>query len=713
MNIKKKKIVLKSSIATVTLGALFFVNNNVTKAVSVSNDQLIKLQINNQELKKNSDSLNDVNKVNSQSRDMILDKKSGLSKLQQKSAVKKGKWGVSGPEWSYDTSSNTLEIGAGTIKGADNSAGAFADPDILKNVKKIQFDQTLKLVGNFGYWLGVVNGDRFVNLTEISGLSNIDTSEVTNMKGMFYASKIKSLDLSSWDTSAVTDMSYMFTDMFINYSDDESLNIGGKFASNTKNVKDMTFMFNGCSGLTQIKGVENLNTSSVTSMKNMFHGDYNLTKLDLSHFNTEKVTDMEDMLSYLLSLSYLDLSSFDTTQNPNMKNMLVNDVCVYQGLPGITTLILGSKTRLSDDIGLGEPDPNFTQNKNDFISKWRLFDDSEPLFTTKELIQRTQDGTLKAGAYTWKKQDTSSGNNGGGVVTPVQPTNPDKNSTNTSDKANGTKVDLSNASDVTLMHNAYLYDETGKRANKITLGAGSVVTTYGTKTINGKDYYILVDKGANNTAYYVASGNIVAATRKLKHNAYIYNQFGKRVKNTGVFKKDKLIKTFGAAVKIRGKKYFIIDKNRFIKAANFAKGVVAVSTAKAEVVPTSSVTEKPQVTVEKTLMHNAYLYDETGKRANKLIFQAGSQVETIGKKTVNGKACYELPDGMFIAAGNIDAKKLKLKHNAYVYNQYGHRANKKVLKKRKSVKTYGNSVKINGKRYFIVSKGRFVKKANF
>ncbi|WP_187159083.1 SLAP domain-containing protein [Lactobacillus helsingborgensis] len=312
--------------------------------------------------------------------------------------------------------------------------------------------------------------------------------------------------------------------------------------------------------------------------------------------------------------------------------------------------------------------------------------------------------------------NSNDNNGGGGVVAPIQPANPAKKptTTNTSDKdkPNGTN-DIDHSSDVTLMHNAYLYDETGKRANKITLGAGSVLTTYGTKTINGKDYYVLVDKGANNKKYYVAVGNVVAATRKLKHNAYIYNQFGKRVKNTGVFKKGKLVKTFGNAVKIRGKKYFIIDKNRFVKAANFAKGVVTVSTAKVEVVPTSAVAEKPQTVVEKTLMHNAYLYDQNGTRANKLIFQAGSQVGTVGKKTVNGKVCYELPDGMFIAAGNIDYKKLKLKHNAYVYNQYGHRANKKVLKKRKSVKTYGNSVKINGKRYFITAKGRFVKKANF
>lgn len=31
------------------------------------------------------------------------------------------------------------------------------------------------------------------------------------------------------------------------------------------------YMFNGCAGLSKIKGIENLNTTSVTSMENMFH----------------------------------------------------------------------------------------------------------------------------------------------------------------------------------------------------------------------------------------------------------------------------------------------------------------------------------------------------------------------------------------------------------------------------------------------------------
>ncbi|WP_294757360.1 BspA family leucine-rich repeat surface protein [uncultured Lactobacillus sp.] len=226
-----------------------------------------------------------------------------------------------------------MKIEGGTIKDVDKNEGAFADQDILKSVKRIEFEQPLKLEGDFQYWFEYVKdpqnekNQRLTNLTEISGLDNIDTSKVTNMRGMFYASKITSLDLSTWDTSSVTDMGYMFTDMFSD-GNDGLLNVGGKFAATSKNVKDMTYMFNGCADLSKIKGIENLNTSSVTSMENMFHGDYNLTELNLSHFNTENVINMQDMLSYLVSLDYLDLSSFDTTKTKNMTNMLANDVSV-------------------------------------------------------------------------------------------------------------------------------------------------------------------------------------------------------------------------------------------------------------------------------------------------------------------------------------------------------------------------------------------------
>ena len=111
-------------------------------------------------------------------------------------------------------------------------------------------------------------------------------------------------------------------------------------------------------------------------------------------------------------------------------------------------------------------------------------------------------------------------------------------------------------------------------------------------------------------------------------------------------------------------------------------------------------------------MHNAYLYDENGVRANGLVINAGSTIDVSTQKVINKRVYYALENGLYIAAGNIDAKKLKLKHNAYVYSKYGNRLGKKVLKKHKSVNTYGTPVRIKGKKYYTVTTSKFIKKAN-
>ena len=56
------------------------------------------------------------------------------------------------------------------------------------------------------------------------------------------------------------------------------------------------YWFSGCNNLTEIKGIENLNTENVTNMSYMFVKCKALTSLDLSNFNTEKVTDMRGIV---------------------------------------------------------------------------------------------------------------------------------------------------------------------------------------------------------------------------------------------------------------------------------------------------------------------------------------------------------------------------------------------------------------------------------
>ena len=294
----------------------------------------------------------------------------------------------------------------------------------------------------------------------------------------------------------------------------------------------------------------------------------------------------------------------------------------------------------------------------------------------------------------------------GQQVQPIAPAQPGK----TDDKDTEKKPE--NVEKVVLMHNAYLYNSKGKRANGITLGAGSVLDTYGIEAINGDQYYVLVDKGSDNKKYYVAIGNVKSTVQKLKHNAYVYNQYGQRVKKAGKLKSGEVITTYGSSVKIRGKKYFIIAKNRYVKAANISSQSVPLKAATANQTAAVEAGDQSHIIVNKKIMHNAYLYDQNGIRANGLVINAGSNVDVVSQKVVNKKLYYVLENGLCIAAGNIDAKKLKLKHNAYVYSKYGNRLGKKVLKKRKSIKTYGNPVKIKGKKYYTITTSKFVKKAN-
>ena len=63
---------------------------------------------------------------------------------------------------------------------------------------------------------------------------------------------------------------------------------------NTSEVTDMTAMFANCSFLYSLD-VSHFNTSKVTNMSSMFGACWELTSLDLSSFNTSKVTNMEGM----------------------------------------------------------------------------------------------------------------------------------------------------------------------------------------------------------------------------------------------------------------------------------------------------------------------------------------------------------------------------------------------------------------------------------
>ena len=98
------------------------------------------------------------------------------------------------------------------------------------------------------------------------------------------------------------------------------------FDTSFQNARPTTckFWFLNFLMLTSIEGIENLNTSEVTVMREMFSCCYELKSLDLSNFNTSKVKDMSSMFQGCTGLTTLDLSSFNTSEVTDMNHMFCN-----------------------------------------------------------------------------------------------------------------------------------------------------------------------------------------------------------------------------------------------------------------------------------------------------------------------------------------------------------------------------------------------------
>ena len=155
------------------------------------------------------------------------------------------------------------------------------------------------------------------NLTRVRNISNLNTSNVTNMGYMFHiCNKLTSLDVSGFNTSKVTNMQSMFRGCI----GLKSLNLS-KF--NTSNVINMANMFHNCAGLTSLN-VSNFNTANVTDMSYMFYNCQGLTSLDLSNFNIAKVQNSN--LSYFFNNCYA-LKSLKLSSSLASSTLIDSDAC--------------------------------------------------------------------------------------------------------------------------------------------------------------------------------------------------------------------------------------------------------------------------------------------------------------------------------------------------------------------------------------------------
>ena len=233
-----------------------------------------------------------------------------------------GTWGTSKWDYTQEGDDYILHLHAGTLgtPGKDKDYSGYTWDAGIGSLNTAFQQHLTQIIIDPGVIANQNSRGLFshlYNLKTIQGLENLDTSQVTNMAGMFeHCETLTSLDVSHFDTSHVTNMYSMFemcdklTNLDVSHFD-------------TSQVTDMSQMFAACVGLTNLD-VSNFNTSQVTNMFGMFSYCENLPSLDFSHWDTSQVTNMSQMFQKCFNLTNLDLSSFDTSQVTNMYEMFDN-----------------------------------------------------------------------------------------------------------------------------------------------------------------------------------------------------------------------------------------------------------------------------------------------------------------------------------------------------------------------------------------------------
>ena len=218
---------------------------------------------------------------------------SNNSELMEGKTLEKSYGNIKGKTFGSEQTGNTMTIRLPyiTIENITEDKQEEAMNQLMteaSKIKKVVIENEI-VPDSMAYWFFGL-----INLNEISGIENLDTSNVTDMSYMFNnCNTISNIDLSSFNTSNVTDMNNMFCN---------------------------------CRNLTSLD-LSSFNTNKVTDMNSMFFDCNNLITLNLSNFDTSNVIDMEGMFCQCYKLKGLDLRNFDTSNVINMKNMFAD--CAY------------------------------------------------------------------------------------------------------------------------------------------------------------------------------------------------------------------------------------------------------------------------------------------------------------------------------------------------------------------------------------------------
>ena len=252
-----------------------------------------------------------------------------------------------------------------------NGSDMFTGCEKLKGYNDSKTDHTFAYCGTNGYFTPVFDYAEFDNAT----------GTLTFRRGLSKPAGAYDLNMESnnpgWDAQRGNIKKVVFDASFAN-----------------ARPTSCCWWFGNCFYLTEIEGIENLNTQNVTDMRNMFTCCYELTSLDVSNFNTQNVEDMTDMFLGCEGLSLLDLSNFNTANVMGMSSM-------FSGCSTLQTIFASDKF-VTDKVSGG--DDMFISCENlkgfiDYISNRDKTDKTYANYTTGYFTKLVgKNGEKKIGA---------------------------------------------------------------------------------------------------------------------------------------------------------------------------------------------------------------------------------------------------------------------------------------------------------------------------
>ena len=185
----------------------------------------------------------------------------------------------------------------------------------IPNIKKDK-DNKIKLFGKKFYQNNKDNCLLGINENEYP-LSEYYTLKKNDMKN-------NELEVKLIQINPLTDMSYMFRS-----EEDESIylsEISSITNWDTSKVTDMSNLFYNCTSLKSIKGISKLDTSNITNASNLFSNCINLTSIDdISQWKMDKLSDMSNMFYNCKNIVSLpDISTWNTKNIKDMRNTFCN-----------------------------------------------------------------------------------------------------------------------------------------------------------------------------------------------------------------------------------------------------------------------------------------------------------------------------------------------------------------------------------------------------